>query len=152
MASPTIFHKVRIIKASKPTYWYADKIDSEYLVTIEPLVKEAWWFKNDFTAKIVPIGVQKCTAAEYLEAGDFVILESFEGRLKETVTVTVTVERSPGFSVQSIERVREALMDDAAGNRKCSMTDIDLAAKMLTEMVMMKSCIVPSYSGQVVTK
>lgn len=38
------------------------------------------------------------------------------------------------FSVEVIRRTRKALKDDAAGNRSCTMTDLDLACDMLDEM------------------
>lgn len=38
------------------------------------------------------------------------------------------------FSPEIIRRTRRALKDDAAGNRECTMTDLDLACDMLDEM------------------
>jgi hypothetical protein len=38
------------------------------------------------------------------------------------------------FSPEVIRRTRKALKNDAAGNRGCTMTDLDLACDMLDEM------------------
>lgn len=38
------------------------------------------------------------------------------------------------FSPEVIRRTRKAIKDDAAGNRACTMTDLDLACDMLDEM------------------
>ncbi len=39
------------------------------------------------------------------------------------------------FSPEVIRSIRKALKDDAAGNRDCTMTDLDLACDMLDELL-----------------
>jgi hypothetical protein len=42
------------------------------------------------------------------------------------------------FDIAIVERVRKALRDDAAGNKQCTMTDLDSAVEMLTELIELK--------------
>lgn len=52
-----------------------------------------------------------------------------EARLREPNNIPKT-----RFSTEVIIRTRNALKDDAAGNRDCTMTDLDLACDMLDEL------------------
>ena len=45
------------------------------------------------------------------------------------------------FSIEYIKEIRKALIDDSAGNCQCTMTDLDLAINMLTELIDLKTFI-----------
>lgn len=47
-------------------------------------------------------------------------------------------EKAVGFNSEVVERIRKALKDDVAGNAKCTMTDLDLACEMLSELATIK--------------
>ena len=39
------------------------------------------------------------------------------------------------FSTETIRGIQRALVDDAAGNKPCTMTDLDMAVKMLERLI-----------------
>jgi hypothetical protein len=42
------------------------------------------------------------------------------------------------FSIRIIENIRKSLVNESAGNSRCTMTDLDLAVSMLSELIELK--------------
>lgn len=56
------------------------------------------------------------------------------------------------YSIQTIKKIKQALIDDAAGNKQATMTDLDMAVKMLDLLIFQQESIMeyanPLYDRQ----
>ena len=77
-------HRVKITKASQATYWYADKVGQERVVwCIDP-------YDPRFQFCVVFEGTHDSRPTNhYIDKEDLEIVETFQGSIKESVTIEV---------------------------------------------------------------
>jgi len=81
-----IIRRVKIIRAGRPTYWYARHIGKEFFVTNQ--IDSDW---ND-NYKVIPVGVDSDYGMCYIEKGDVEFIESFKGEVVTEIRVVKTGE------------------------------------------------------------
>jgi len=81
-----IIRRVKIIRAEKPTYWYARHIGQEFFVTNQ--IDLDW---ND-NYKVIPVGVDSDYGMCYIEKSDVEIIEAFQGEVVTEIRVVNTGE------------------------------------------------------------
>jgi hypothetical protein len=99
--------KLRIIKSSLPTYWYADKIGKEFEAEITPVIKDA----------LVDLGID--TARGCIDFGDYEIIQDdaikgIERRTEEVAVNSTKDPISPEYykgKIECIEAIQEATKD-----------------------------------------
>ena len=76
--------RVRVLQASKPSFWYADKIGEDFFAEEQPAFYSEWRYR------VIPIGIhQEEPVARYLDEDDCEILDAFDGEIVKLVTMLI---------------------------------------------------------------